>query len=212
MKGVVVTKNNILRGPARVLYYSSTITGTGNASIIEPTSISDIITLGTIDGEAAEGWTDFGAVDGAVTHQRELTTEEDVVENVNAAIRSYPISVKDIIIANFAENSFENLQVAWELAGITTNETPTPNERVIPLSVPVDITARAVAFLYAKPDGKLRCHIFWDMTLGGVASGMAYAKTPKALIPVQFNAYPVLTITDSNGEPTLGKILEQIST
>lgn len=212
MLGKVVTPNNILRGPARVLYYSSTITGTGNASAIEPTSLSDILTVVAMDGAVAEAWTDFGAVDGAVVHQREITTEEDIVENLNAPIRNYIISARDIIIANFAENSFDNLQILWELAGQTTNAVPTPNETVIPLSVPESLTARAICFLYAKPDGKLRAHIFWNVTLGGVASGMSYAKTPKALIPVQFNAYPSLTITDSNSEPTLGKILEQVST
>ena len=212
MQGKIVTANNILRGPARVIYYSSTITGTGNASGIEPTELSDILTTVAMDGALSSGWTDFGAVDGAVVHQREITTEEDTVENLNAPIRNYPISTKDIIIANFAENSIDNLQVAWELAGESTNSSPTPNESVIPLSVPESLTARAIAFLYAKPDGKLRAHIFWNVTLAGVASGMSYAKTPKALIPVQFNAYPSLTIVDSNSEPTFGKIIEQVST
>ena len=212
MQGKFVTANNILRGPARVLYYSSTITGTGNASTIEPTELSDILSTVAMDGAVSSGWTDFGAVDGAVVHQREITTEEDVVENLNAPIRNYIISTKDIIIVNFAENSFDNLQVAWELAGESTNSSPTPNESVIPLSVPESLTARAIAFLYAKPDGKLRAHIFWNVALAGVASGMSYAKTPKALIPVQFNAYPSLTIVDSNSEPTFGKIIEQVST
>jgi hypothetical protein len=71
------------------------------------------------------------------------------------------------------------------------------------------LTSRAIAFLYAKPDGKLRCHIFWDVVYGGAASGSAYAKSPKALIPVQFNVNPSLTIVDSNSEPTMGKIIEQ---
>ena len=211
MEGKIVDKNNILRGPARVLYYSSTITGTGNASEISPVEIADIIPTLSMHGAVAEGWTDFGAVDGAVTLQREITTEEDTVENVNAAIRAYPIKVKDILIANFAEVSFENLQILWELGAITTNSGATPNEKIIPLSIPQNLTARAIAFLHSKPDGKLRCAIFWDVTLGGVASAVAIAKTPKGLIPVQFNPYPSLTIVDSNSDPTVGKILEQVS-
>ncbi len=209
MLGKIVTANNILRGPARVLYYSSTITGTGNASTIEPTNLSDILSTLAMDGDCVSTWTDFGAVDGAVTHQRTLTIDKDRVENLNAPLRSFITDTEDIVIANFAENSLDNLQLAWELASINTDETPDVDERITPLSVPESLTSRAIAFLYAKPDGKLRCHIFWDVVFGGAASGSAYAKSPKALIPVQFNVNPSLTIVDSNGEPTMGKIIEQ---
>ncbi len=211
MDGKIVSTNNIVRGPARVLYYTSTISGTGNASTVDPVKLSDILTVVAMDGAAKTGWTDFGAVDGGVVLQRTITTDEDVVDNLNAPLRNHILSVKDIIIANFAETSFENLQIAWELGGITTNTTVTPNEKVIPLSVPVSLTPRAIAFLHKKPDGKLRCVVAFNASLGGVASGKSIGKTPKAIIPVQFDLYPVLTITDSNGQPSNGKILEQVS-
>ena len=211
MKGKIVETNNILRGPARLLYYSSIATGGACPIATEPTTISDILADGTISGAAGTGWTDFGAVEGAVTHQRELTTDQDVVENSLSPIRDVLIGVKDTVIANLAEVSFENLQVAWELGGIVTNSGVTPNEKTIPFSVPESLTPRMIAFVHAKPDGKLRAHVFWNVTPGNAASGLALAKTPKGTIPVQFNCAVMTDIVDSNNNPTIGKAIEQVS-
>jgi len=211
MKGVINNTNDIIRGPARLLYRSTVGSGTGLASAIAPLTIAAIIPTVAMDGACASDWTDFGAVDGAVTHQREITSDEDVVENSTSPIRSVILGSRDIVIANLAEISLENLQVAWELGGISTNSSPTPNERTLPLAAPESFTERMIAFVYAKPDGTIRAHIFWKVTLAGVASGVAFAKTPKGLIPVQFNAQVVTTITDSNGNPTVGKVIEQVS-
>ena len=212
MLGVINNDRFLIRGPVRVLYKASAISGTGSASTIEPTNILDILATAAMDGDAMEGWTDFGATKGAVTLTKTRATDYDKVDQLPANIGAHITLVSYQAEVSLAEASEANLQVVWELGGVATNATPTPDEKIVPLSVEESLTERALAFIHKLRDGKLAAWVAFKATLAGVGSPIGFTVEGQAIVPVTFDLFPVLTITDSNDWTTVGKVIIQQAT
>lgn len=198
----VVDLNNIFGGGARLVY--------ANDGLAKPTSLSDILNPTT--GVLASGWNDMGATDGGLTLRRGADTEEWEVDQVLGAIDEFITAWNMTLETNLAEASLENFQIAWQASSpITTDATPTPDERTIGIGDPETFTQRMIAFVVDKRKvsgtGYIRAYVFWIAQLDGADSDHSFVKGEKTLIPLSLK---ILADTTEEEYKRFGIILDQV--
>ena len=193
--------NNIFGGGARLVY--------ADTSLAKPTQLSDI--LNTSTGVLASGWNDFGATDGGAKIRKGFEKESWEVDQVLGAIDDFIKSWNLMLETNLAENSLENLQIAWEEGDITTNATPNPDERSIGIGDSDALTERMFALIADKrkvnSTGYIRAYVFWRGQIDGSESEHSFIKGQKTLIPVKFK---LLADTSELQDRRFGLILDQV--
>lgn len=181
----------IIGGVGRVVYADS---GTSY-----PTTLSDILNPST--GVLASGWNDFGATDGGFKIATSFEKTEWEVDQENAPIDEFLTRWNWRIETTLVEVSLENLAIVWEGTSITTNATPTPDERKVSFGSPASVTERMISYLHDKRpvsgDGRIRAYVFRKARYAGTESSHEFMKGEKAKIPVTFNLFPDTSLSDS---------------
>jgi len=180
---VSVNDDNFIRGAARLLWAGITIAF--------PTTVSDIINLSTYD--AATGWNDLGATKTGITITHNNTEETFDVDQILGDIDTRPVSYEQTVSTQLAEMSLERLQTAWEAGPITTSG----SFRSMGVGEPPVYIKRRLAVLFQKANGKIRAHVFRQVTKSPQESSLAFNKTgEQQSVPVRFRALADTSITD----------------
>jgi len=182
---------NVIGGVGRVVY--------ANSDIAYPATLSDILNPTT--GVLASGWNDFGATDGGFKIAVSYEKTEWEVDQENSPIDEFLTRWNYRLETTLVEVSLENLKIVWEGTAITTDTTPTPDERLISFGTPSAVTERMMAYLHDKRPvsgvGKIRAYVFRKARYGGNESSHEFTKGEKAKIPVTFNLFPDTTLADT---------------
>ncbi len=200
MAGSVLDKQNIFWGSARLIIADTTQT--------KPTKFSDIV-----DGAGAltAGYTDLGATDGGVTLSRSYDKEEWEVDQVLGAIDEFVTKWTMGIETNLAENSIENLSLAWNLGTMTTDVAESPDEGTVWINASSSIAEKMIIMIVDKreKDGTMhqRAYCFWRGKYDGSDSAQAYNKGEKTLLPVKFS---LLTDTAETVDRAFGIVIDQL--
>jgi hypothetical protein len=180
---VSITDDNFIRGAARLLWAGMTIAF--------PTSVSDIINLSSFD--AMTGWNDLGATKTGITVTHNNTEETFDVDQILGDIDTRPVSYEQSVTTALAEMTLERLQVAWEGGPIATSG----SFRTMGVGEPPVYIKRRLAVLFQKANGKLRAHVFRQVTKSPQESALAFNKTgEQQTIPVRFRALADTSISD----------------
>lgn len=182
---------SFVRGPARLLA----------ADIVQafPTQLSDIIDLasGASQYDSQTGWTDLGATKTGVQISVNHAEETFDVDQILGDIESVPTSWECSVQTSLAENTLEHFQLAWEGSAITTNTTPTPDERSMGYGQPTFYTRRRLAVLYKSDIDLIRAFVFNRVQLQPVESQVTFNKTGEQVsIPLQFKALADTSVVD----------------
>ena len=180
MAWIVKDKKNIFGGAARLIVAETTQT--------KPTKFSDI--FGT-DWALATGYTDIGATDWGVKLSRSYDKEEWEVDQylwvIDEFIKKWDMNLE----TSLAENSLENLQLAWNLWTATVNTDETPNEAtawiwsstsVAEKMLILQVDKRTEAWVNYK-----RCYVFWRWHWDWSDVAQEYKKWEKVLLPIKFS-------------------------
>src|SRR6185436_11398440 len=130
-----------------------------------PTQISDIVETASspmtgAQWDAKTGWTDLGATKTGIQITVNNAEETFDVDQVLGEIDSAPTSWEVSVGTQLAEATLERMQVAWEGSLITTDTTPTPDEKELGIGEPTTYTRRRLAVLFQKNSGLVRAFIF----------------------------------------------------
>ena len=180
---VSITDDNFIRGAARLLWAGLTVAF--------PTSVSDIINLSTFD--AVTGWNDLGATKTGITVVHNNTEETFDVDQILGDIDTRPVAYEQAVSTQLAEMTLERLQVAWEAGPITTSG----GFRQMGVGEPPTYIKRRLAVLFQKANGKLRAHVYRQVTKSPQESSLAFNKTgEQQSVPVRFRALADTSISD----------------
>ena len=164
-----------------------------------PTQLSDLIVLasGGTQYDSAAGWTDLGATKTGITISVNHAEETFDVDQVIGDIASAPVSWECSVATALAEMTLEHLQVTWEASAISTNTSPTPDERTMGYGQSDEYTKRRLAVLFKNQDDLIRAFVFRKVQLQPVESAVAFNKTGEQVsIPVQFKGLADTAETD----------------
>jgi hypothetical protein len=178
-----ITDDNFIRGAARLLWAGLTIAF--------PTAVSDIINLSTFDAQT--GWNDLGATKTGITVTHNNTEETFDVDQILGDIDTRPVSYEQSVTTALAEMTLERIQVAWEGGPISTSG----GFRSMGVGEPPTYVKRRLAVLFQKANGKLRAHVFRQVTKSPQESALAFNKTgEQQTLPVRFRALADTSISD----------------
>jgi hypothetical protein len=180
---VTVNDDNFIRGAARLLWAGITVAF--------PTTLGDIINLSTFDAQT--NWNDLGATKTGITVTHNQTEETFDVDQILGDIDTRPVSYEQSVTTALAEMTLERLQIAWEGGPITTSG----SFRQMGVGEPPVYIKRRLAVLFQKANGKLRGHVFRQVTKSPQESALAFNKTgEQQTIPVRFRALADTSISD----------------
>lgn len=178
-----INDDNFIRGAARLLWAGITIAF--------PTAVSDIINLSTFDAQT--GWNDLGATKTGITVTHNNTEETFDVDQILGDIDTRPVSYEQSVSTALAEMTLERIQVAWEGGPISTSG----GFRTMGVGEPPVYLKRRLAVLFQKANGKLRAHVFRQVTKSPQESALAFNKTgEQQTLPVRFRALADTSISD----------------
>lgn len=167
-----------------------------------PTKISDIIELSAspmtgAQYDAKTGWVDLGATKTGIQITVNNAEETFDVDQILGDIASAPTSWEVSVGTQLAEFTLERMQVAWEGSSITTDATPTPDEKELGVGEPTSYTQRRLAVLYQRPSGLIRAFIFRKVQRMPQESSVTFQKTGEQIsVPVRFRALADTSVTD----------------
>lgn len=165
-----------------------------------PSTIGDVIDIDPTGGttyDPASGWSDLGATKTGITISINHAEETFDVDQVIGDIESAPVNWECNVSTSLAEMTLEHLNLAWEGSDITTNTTPTPDERQMGYGQPDEYTRRRLAVAFKNRNDKIRLFIFRRVQLMPVESSVAFNKTGEQIsIPVQFKGLADTSIDD----------------
>jgi hypothetical protein len=189
-----VDTSKLQSGPARVLYAPSTQA--------LPTQISDVITLtsGSTQYDPKTGWVDLGATRQGVTISVNNTETSFDVDQIRGAVATTPDTWECLIDTRLAEMTLENLVFAWEGMDITTNTTPTPDERQTAFAGATSYTERRMAVVYMRVDGLLTLYSFHRVVRSPQQGQIVMAKNTEQDVQVQFRCLADGTVADPRGQ------------
>lgn len=168
-----------------------------------PTQISDIVetSASPMTGEqwdAKTGWTDLGATKTGIQITVNNAEETFDVDQVLGEIDSAPTSWEVSVGTQLAEATLERMQVAWEGSAITTDTTPTPDEKELGVGEPTTYTRRRLAVLFQKNSGLVRAFIFRKVQRMPQESSITFQKTGEQIsIPVRWRALADTSVSDT---------------
>lgn len=186
---------NVMGGVGRIVYAPTTTS--------YPSSISDVLS-DPENGTLASGWTDMGATDGGFTFTPSADKEDWEVDQVNTPIDQFITRWNFAVEFTLAELSLENMQMLWQGATITTNSTPTPDERTAKFGAVTEMTKRILVYIHDKKassvsgEGRLRMFVFRRAAYDGSDTAHAFQKGQKALLPARFQLFADTDITAAN--------------
>ena len=183
-----VNDESFIRGAARILWAGSTVAF--------PTKIADVINMSLYD--ATSGWNELGATKTGIQISVNNTEESFDVDQILGNLDTQPVSWEVSVQTALAEMTLERLQVAWEGAPVTTDNTPPSGaEKELGIGAPVDYTERRLAVLFQRPSGKIRGFFFRKVNRAPQESAVTFNKTGEQIsVPVRFNCLPDLSISD----------------
>lgn len=194
-----ISDDAFIAGPARLL--------SAGITIDMPDTISDIVNMSTFDAET--GWNDLGATKTGAGISRNFTEQVYDIDQSYTNIRARPTGWTMAVQTALAEMTLERIAFAWEGGGITTNTSPTPDERKLGLGAPRRYTERRLAVLHVRDNDKLRAHIFRKCLISPQETTLQFAKEgDQQTLPMRFAAYPDISIL-SEAE-RFGYILDQV--
>lgn len=167
-----------------------------------PAQISDIVETAAApmtgdQWDAKTGWTDLGATKTGIQITVNNAEETFDVDQVLGDIASAPTSWECSVGTQLAEATLERMQVAWEGSAITTDATPTPDEKELGIGEPTSYTKRRLAVLYQRPSGLVRAFIFRKVQRMPQESSITFQKTGEQIsIPVRWRALSDTTVSD----------------
>lgn len=164
-----------------------------------PTGIGDIVVTaaGATQWDVVTGWTDLGATKTGIQITVNNAEETFDVDQVLGDIESAPTSWEVSVGTQLAEATLERLQVAWEGSAITTNVTPTPDEKELGVGEPSVYTRRRLAVLFQKNSGLVRAFVFRKVQRMPQESSITFQKTGEQIsIPVRWRALADTSETD----------------
>lgn len=180
-----------VRGAARLLYAPE--------STPFPSGINDIVATasGASQYDAQVGWTDLGATKTGIGISVNNAEETFEVDQIIGDIDSAPVDWSCSVQTQLAEMTLEHLKIAWEGSTITTNTSPTPDEREMGYGQADEYTRRLLAVLYKNKADKVRAFVFRRVQLQPAESAVNFNKTGEQIsIPVQFKGLADPTISD----------------
>jgi hypothetical protein len=157
-----------------------------------PTQISDIVETNAApmtgaQWDAKTGWTDLGATKTGIQITVNNAEETFDVDQVLGDIGSAPTSWEVSVGTQLAEATLERMQVAWEGSAVTTDATPTPDEKEVGFGEPTTYTKRRLAVLYQRTSGLVRAFIFRKVQRMPQESSITFQKTGEQIsIPVRW--------------------------
>ncbi len=168
-----------------------------------PTQISDIVETSAApmtgaQWDAKTAWTDLGATKTGIQITVNNAEETFDVDQVLGEIGSAPTSWEVSVGTQLAEATLERMQVAWEGSTITTDATPTPDEKELGVGEPTVYTVRRLAVLFQKSSGLVRAFIFRKVQRMPQESSITFNKTGEQIsIPVRWRALADTSVSDS---------------
>lgn len=158
---------------------------------------------GQYDVTPGSGWSDLGSTRSGVQAARNNTETQLDVDQIYSSITAVPDEWEMTVATQFAETTWQNLQLAWEGGTVTLDTTQTPNEQHLSLGAPTHYTERLLAVLHQKtigPDaGAVRALVYRRVLRSPQNSTLDYQKTGQMqTIPHTFRAFADWTITDEN--------------
>jgi hypothetical protein len=168
-----------------------------------PADISGIIELSATPMTGAQydpktGWTDLGATKTGIQITVNNAEETFDVDQILGDIASAPTSWEVSVGTQLAEFTLERMAIAWEGSAITTDATPTPDEKELGVGEPSSYTKRRLAVLYQRPSGLIRAFIFRKVQRMPQESSVTFQKTGEQIsIPVRWRALADTTVADA---------------
>lgn len=183
-----------IRGAGRLLIAADTQAfPTGIADIVE-TSASPMT---GVQWDAKTGWTDLGATKTGIQITVNNAEETFDVDQVLGEIESAPTSWEVSVGTQLAEATLERMQVAWEGSAVTTDATPTPDEKELGVGEPTSYTRRRLAVLFQRPSGLVRAFIFRKVQRMPQESSITFQKTGEQIsIPVRWRSLADTSVSD----------------
>lgn len=167
-----------------------------------PAQISDIVETAAApmtgaQWDAKTGWTDLGATKTGIQITVNNAEETFDVDQVLGEIESAPTSWEVSVGTQLAEATLERMQVAWEGSSITTDATPTPDEKELGIGEPVTYTRRRLAVLFQRSSGLVRAFIFRKVQRMPQESSVTFQKTGEQIsIPVRWRSLSDTSVAD----------------
>lgn len=168
-----------------------------------PTQISDIVETSAspmtgAQWDAKTGWTDLGATKTGIQITVNNAEETFDVDQILGEIDSAPTSWEVSVGTQLAEATLERMQVAWEGSAITTDATPTPDEKELGIGEPTTYTRRRMAVLFQKNSGLVRAFIFRKVQRMPQESSITFQKTGEQIsIPVRWRSLSDTSVSDT---------------
>jgi hypothetical protein len=168
-----------------------------------PTQISDIVETSAspmtgAQWDAKTGWSDLGATKTGIQITVNNAEETFDVDQVLGDIASAPTSWEVSVGTQLAEATLERMQVAWEGSAVTTDSTPTPDEKEVGFGEPTAYTKRRLSVLYQRPSGLVRAFIFRKVQRMPQESSITFQKTGEQIsIPVRWRSLADTSISDT---------------
>jgi hypothetical protein len=195
------------------------ITGSVSGNLLTggtlPTAVTTISQLGNgqYDVTPGSGWSDLGSTRGGTKISKNNTEDQLDIDQIYGSILGVPNEHEMTIATQFAENTLENIQLAWDEGTIILDATQTPNERQLPLGASTSYRQNRLAILHKKTigpaSGLLRAVVFRSVTRSAQNSEIDYQKTGQMqTLPHQFRAYVDPNISDPYDR--FGRVIEQI--
>jgi hypothetical protein len=164
-----------------------------------PDEINDVILTasGGTQYDPVADWEDLGATLGGITISTNHAEETLGVDQILADIESFPTNWEATVSTQLSENILEHFQLAWEGSAISTNATPSPDERSMGFGQPTEYTRRRLAVAFKNNDDLIRLFVFRRVQLQPIESQIAFNKTgEQQVIPVQFKALADSTVDE----------------
>lgn len=167
-----------------------------------PTQISDVVETDAAPMTGAQwdpktGWTDLGATKTGIQITVNNAEETFDIDQVLGDIESAPTSWEVSVGTQLAEATLERMQIAWEGSAISTNATPTPDEKELGVGEPTTYTRRRLAVLFQKNSGNVRAFIFRKVQRMPQESSITFQKTGEQIsIPVRWRSLADTSVTD----------------
>ena len=179
-----------------------------------PTAVVTSTTLGNgqYDVTPGSGWSDLGSTRTGVQIAKNNTEDQLDIDQIYGSILGVPNEHEMTVATQFAENTLENIQLAWEAGAIIVDATQTPTERQLPLGSPTSYVQRRLCVLHKKTIGPaaglIRAFVFRSTTRSAQNSQIDYQKTGQMqTLPHQFRAYVDPNL--SNEYDRFGRVIEQ---
>jgi hypothetical protein len=180
-----------------------------------PTAVTTISQLGNgqYDVTPGSGWSDLGSTRGGTKISKNNTEDQLDIDQIYGSILGVPNEHEMTIATQFAENTLENIQLAWDAGTIILDATQTPTERQLPLGASTSYRQNRLAILHKKTigpaSGLLRAVVFRSVTRSAQNSEIDYQKAGQMqTLPHQFRAYVDPNISDPYDR--FGRVIEQI--